>query len=97
MRFVLALAAILLASSSAAAQIACTSKDISAALLRDHGEHLIFQGAASGGLILEVYASQDRGTWTVVRRSNGLNCLIAFGKHWEPGASVPESEPEEET
>jgi hypothetical protein len=31
-----------------------------------------------------VYASEEKGTWTVVSTTpNGLSCIVAAGKTWE--------------
>ena len=92
MRFVLALTAILLASPSSA-QVQCALGDVGAELLQSYGEHLIFQGVTKDGTLLEIYASRDRGTWSVVEQINGLSCLMFFGESWEPATN---SEPEEE-
>lgn len=41
-------------------------------------------GLQSNGNLLQVYASEDKGTWTVVSTSpQGLSCIVAAGKRWE--------------
>ena len=93
MRFVLALAAILLATPISA-QTQCMSEEVAAAFFWRHGEHLLFQGETENGLLLELHASPDRGTWTVVVWDDELICVRAFGSKWAPGIK---SKPEEET
>lgn len=41
-------------------------------------------GLQSNGNLLQVYASEDKGTWTVVSTTpNGMSCIVAAGKRWE--------------
>jgi hypothetical protein len=41
-------------------------------------------GLQSNGNLLQVYASEEKGTWTVVSTTpNGLSCIVAAGKTWE--------------
>jgi hypothetical protein len=41
-------------------------------------------GLQSNGNLLQVYASEDKGTWTVVSTTPaGLSCILAAGKSWE--------------
>jgi hypothetical protein len=41
-------------------------------------------GLQSNGNLLQVYASEEKGTWTVVSTTpNGLSCIVAAGKSWE--------------
>ena len=70
------------------------SEKVAAAFFQSHGEHLIFQGESANGQLLELHASPDRGTWTVVVWDDGLICVRAFGSKWALGIK---SKPEEET
>jgi hypothetical protein len=41
-------------------------------------------GLQSNGNLLQVYASENKNTWTVVSTTpNGLSCIVAAGKSWE--------------
>jgi hypothetical protein len=41
-------------------------------------------GLQSNGNLLQVYASEDKGTWTVVSTTPaGMSCIVAAGKSWE--------------
>lgn len=41
-------------------------------------------GLQSNGNLLQVYASEDKGTWTVVSTTPaGVSCIVAAGKSWE--------------
>jgi hypothetical protein len=44
-------------------------------------------GLQSNGNLLQVYASAQKDTWTVVSTTpNGMSCIVAAGKKWE---SIP--------
>ena len=41
-------------------------------------------GMQSNGNLLQVYASEDKGTWTVVSTTpTGMSCIVAAGRRWE--------------
>jgi hypothetical protein len=41
-------------------------------------------GLQSNGNLLQVYASEGKGTWTVVSTTPaGMSCIVAAGKSWE--------------
>ena len=41
-------------------------------------------GLGTGQRVLEVFASDETGTWTVtVTLPDGRTCLLASGRHWE--------------
>jgi hypothetical protein len=41
-------------------------------------------GLQSNGNLLQVYASEQKNTWTVVSTTpNGMSCIVAAGKKWE--------------
>ena len=92
MRFALALVLALLAAPATAAPILCTRSDVAKDLLDRYGEHLMFQGVTNGNNLIELYASRDGGTWTIVRKRNGINCLMLFGSDWllGPGNKLDE-------
>lgn len=49
-----------------------------------YGEHLVGNGLAEGGYILELFTG-PAGTWTVFATTpQGMSCLISAGGSWEP-------------
>lgn len=79
-----------LAGAQAEAQTrgACAARtDIVKRLSDRYGETLQSMGLQNNG-ILEIYASDDTGTWTiVVTTPDGRACLLAAGQLWEPDAA----------
>lgn len=50
----------------------------------DYGEVPVAIGVQTDGRLLEIYASEASGTWTViVIRPNGTGCMVAAGRGWE--------------
>lgn len=48
-------------------------------------------GLQSNGNLLQVFSSEEKGTWTVVSTTPaGLSCIVAAGKRWEslPGIKI---------
>ncbi len=57
-------------------------------LAEKYGETLQSAGMHSNNGLLEVYASEDTGTWTILVTSpDGTSCLIAAGQMWERNAT----------
>ncbi|GIT91294.1 hypothetical protein JANAI62_17500 [Jannaschia pagri] len=53
-------------------------------LSSDFGETRRGIGLAPQNRVVEVFASDDNGTWTVtVTRPDGVTCLVASGQSWE--------------
>ena len=51
------------------------------------GEVRQAMGLNAGNAVVEVYASAETGTWTIlVTGPDGVSCLIASGELWEPEA-----------
>lgn len=49
-----------------------------------YGEAPIAFGLQSNGNLLQVWVSEEKGTWTVVSTTPaGMSCIIAVGKGWE--------------
>ncbi len=62
-------------------------------LAERYGETLQSMGMNSNNGLLEVYASEATGTWTIlVTSADGTSCLIAAGQMWE-GSLTPLSRP----
>jgi hypothetical protein len=57
-------------------------------LAERYGETLQSLGLHQDNSVLEVYASDDTGTWTILlTRTDGMACLVAAGQMWEGHAS----------
>ena len=85
-RKVLALTLALLPTATwAEQQRPCAPHDtISMALEKEYGEQARAMGLAQDNTVMEVYASEESGTWTLtVTMPNGLTCLGASGKSFE--------------
>lgn len=58
--------------------------DVIARLNETYGESRRGIGMARQGAVMEVFASDDTGTWTItVTLPNGLTCLMAAGDAYE--------------
>jgi len=58
--------------------------EIAKQLSSKYDEAPVAFGVQSNGNLLQVYASQDKGTWTVVSTTpSGVSCIVAAGKSWE--------------
>lgn len=85
----LSVAAILLATTPIAdAQTrskACGDRSKVIERLADkYGETLQSLGLHHNNGVLEVYASEDTGSWTIlITRPDGVACLVASGQMWE--------------
>ena len=71
--------------TAAEADVACAPRDL---VLKALGEKLqqvpVAMGLDRGGTVLEVLASADGETWTlIVTQPSGVSCVGATGTHWE--------------
>lgn len=91
----LLLAIFLPASMAASAQVPvgtpmpCAAR---AELVRQLGatyqEAPVSLGVQKNGYLLEVFASSDTGSWTIVSTApDGAACVVAAGEHWQSLAS----------
>ena len=82
----LALTGISMATSGASAQEApaCQSRDSLAKLLEERFmERPVAAGLEAGGRLIELFASAESATWTIVMTMPaGESCVIAVGQHW---------------
>ena len=69
----------------------CAARDKVVKTLADrYGETRQSVGLAPNSAMMEVYASSETGTWTiVVTMPNGLTCLVASGENFELVAEAP--------
>lgn len=72
-------------ATPAQGQVYCDRRDIITARLESRYEE--FQaaaGLATTGALVELWATQDGATWTLlVTTVNGITCVIAAGFHWQ--------------
>lgn len=53
-------------------------------LAEGHGETRQSMGLGSNNVVIEVFASDETGSWTItVTHSNGMTCLVASGQGFE--------------
>jgi hypothetical protein len=53
-------------------------------LAEGYGESRQSMGLGSNNAVMEVYASEETGTWTItVTMPNGMMCLVASGRSYE--------------
>ena len=80
------LAAFILALWAATPALAqsCLPREAALRLLADQfGESRVGMGMTSGGMVMEVFASET-GSWTItVTRPDGATCAVASGEMWE--------------
>ena len=63
---------------------ACRSRDSLAKLLEErHAEKPVAAGLEAGGRLIELFASADNESWTMVMTMPaGESCVMAVGKYW---------------
>jgi hypothetical protein len=89
-------AALILAATAAQGQACNTSSEVYSTLAERFGESRQSYGLTPGGLLMEVWANGDTGTFTVIlTRADGVSCAIASGELFTngPGAATPEGDP----
>jgi hypothetical protein len=60
------------------------ASEIAKQLSSKYEEAPVAFGLQSNGNLLQVYASTQKDTWTVVSTTpNGMSCIVAAGKKWE--------------
>ncbi|ALF02069.1 MULTISPECIES: hypothetical protein [Salipiger] len=94
MLFICALIAFCLVATAALAQPCFPRDDVLARLTKGYGEAPRAMGLTKGGALMEMFASDDSGTWSiVVTLPSGLTCLLDAGSHFQPIAAPPEGYP----
>jgi len=86
----LVLAAAIVAPTEAAAQEACGERQaIVDRLAAKWGETLTSGGIQSSRSIIEVFTSDQGGTWTILRTDvSGYACVVATGTDWMGGQAT---------
>ena len=81
----LLIGAAVLAGPVQAGTPACAERtSIVESLAAKYGETRQAIGLASASQIVEIFASEETGSWTIiVTRADGMTCLIAAGQHFE--------------
>ena len=86
------LAALFLMTTGASAQSSVCLKrtDLAQALDGKYSEKQIAAGLDNGGKLLEVFASDDGATWTMIMTTaEGTSCVIAAGEKWLTSINSP--------
>ena len=81
----LGIGGMILAANIARSQTQCDARDRILAFLTDHyGETRRSIGIAGEGAVMELFAADDTGTWTItVTLPDGQMCLVASGASYE--------------
>ena len=81
---VVALAVIGAGASQAAARNMCMKHADLEVVLEKHKESQAAIGVASNGSLVEVYATADGSTWSIVMTNpRGISCVVAIGQDWD--------------
>ncbi|MFN0113762.1 MAG: hypothetical protein ACKVPY_03705 [Paracoccaceae bacterium] len=80
-----------LAAGPALAAQQCAQREQVLKVLADrYGETRRSVGVAPNAAIMEIFASDSTGTWTItVTTPNGMTCLVASGENFEAVAEAP--------
>lgn len=83
--------AIALAPTIIHAQSNCAPRDaVVDRLEMNYGEAFSGGGLRNAESVLEVWLSQEKGTWTILMtRSDGVSCIMATGTNWRDGLKTP--------
>lgn len=75
----------------ASAEVQCAARDQVLSLLTDkYGETVQSAGVVGDGLVMEVYASDITGTWTITMTlADGQMCLVTSGIGYNEATGVP--------
>ncbi|MEQ9261519.1 MAG: hypothetical protein RIG84_20715 [Roseovarius sp.] len=82
-------------AAPALAQQNCAPREMVVARLAErYGESRQSMGLGANNAVMEVFASEETGTWTItVTTVHGLTCLVASGQAYEGLAeALPEAE-----
>jgi hypothetical protein len=74
----------------AAAQVCAPYESVRRALFEQHGESAVGAGRDDRELVVQLFATSDGATWTlVIIRPDGIACLVASGLEWRSIAGRP--------
>ena len=90
-----AIAASFLVPGPADAQSLCGAREAVVDMLgARYGETVRSLGLAGGNRIVEIFASDETGSWSIlVTNAAGVACLVASGQHYEQVAAGPQGAP----
>lgn len=91
----LAVAMAIMAASTSVASAACNHRDVVMEELREkYGEMVVSRGLAVNNHVVEVLASKDGSSWTIVHTNpnNLFTCAMASGSDWESDTKPDYSE-----
>ncbi len=84
LKMTIGLGIMVLAAQQVSAQNCAPREDVIKRLAKSYGETRRGIGIARRGAVMEVYASDQTGSWTiVVTLPEGVSCLIASGQSYE--------------
>lgn len=91
-QFLLALLAVPIAASAVDAAPRCEPRDNIVRLLSEkHGEQLRALGLQQNGMMMELFGSETRGTWSIVLTApNKISCIVAYGGNLEVLQAKPD-------
>lgn len=83
----------LVAPTAYAQSSSCAPRDIIVGRLADkYGETRKSMGLNQSNGVVEVFASSETGTWTIlVTMPSGMSCLMAAGQSWDGGDGETEA------
>lgn len=81
--------------ASLSAQTLCAQRaQVLGMLASRYGEERRSMGMAGGDRIVEIFTSDETGTWTItVTNVTGVTCLVASGRHFEAVTRPVDGEP----
>lgn len=90
--------ALCLAAAPAVARSGCAPRAVIAKQLTERYDGApVAAGLQSNGSILQVYASEANGTWTVISTTpKGMSCVVTAGEYWRqlpPKPAKPKGKP----
>lgn len=86
------LAAFFIPEPTQAAPACAPHAEALAILAKQYRERRVAAGVSNGGELVEVFATKDGATWTIlVTAPNGISCIVAAGEGWT-GITAEDSE-----
>ena len=83
-------AALSLCAAPAHAQVCAPYESVRRALFEEHGEAAVGAGRDDRELVVQLFATPDGATWTlVIMRPDGTACLVAAGREWRSVVGRP--------
>jgi hypothetical protein len=77
-------------AAPAQSQVCAPYESVRRALFEQHGEAAVGAGHDDRELVVQLFATADGATWTlVVVRPDGIACLVASGREWRSIAGRP--------